>query len=100
MSASNPPDPDPPLTATGWMAVRRASDDGHEWLDVRAFTDETDKELPGWAAANPVIRIAQVIITETPDEDAETEERDEAYERAAARSRADDFAATGGKDWT
>lgn len=25
---------------------------------------------------------------------------DEAYERAAARARSDDFAATGGKDWT
>jgi hypothetical protein len=27
-------------------------------------------------------------------------ERDEAYERAAARDRLDDFARTGGKDWT
>jgi hypothetical protein len=28
------------------------------------------------------------------------EERDEAYERAAARARNNDFADTGGKDWT
>jgi hypothetical protein len=27
-------------------------------------------------------------------------DRDEAYERAAARDRLDDFARTGGKDWT
>ena len=27
-------------------------------------------------------------------------DRDEAYERAAARDRADGFARTGGKDWT
>lgn len=27
-------------------------------------------------------------------------ERDEAYERAAARARNNDFAETGGKDWT
>ncbi len=40
------------------------------------------------------------------DEDGEVhcpaccEERDEAYERAAARDRNDDFARTGGRDWT
>jgi hypothetical protein len=28
------------------------------------------------------------------------EERDEAYERAAAKARNNDFADTGGKDWT
>lgn len=28
------------------------------------------------------------------------DERDEAYERAAARARNNDFADTGGKDWT
>ena len=28
------------------------------------------------------------------------DERDEAYERMAARDRNDDFARTGGKDWT
>jgi hypothetical protein len=28
------------------------------------------------------------------------EERDEAYERAAAKARGNDFEATGGKDWT
>ena len=31
---------------------------------------------------------------------AEPDERDEAYERAAARARNNDFADTGGKDWT
>jgi hypothetical protein len=30
----------------------------------------------------------------------EGRERDDAYERAAARSRNNDFADTGGKDWT
>lgn len=30
----------------------------------------------------------------------EPDERDEAYERAAARARNNDFADTGGKDWT
>ena len=28
------------------------------------------------------------------------DEADEAYERAAARARSNDFAATGGRDWT
>ena len=28
------------------------------------------------------------------------EERDEAYERAAARARSNDFERTGGRDWT
>jgi len=31
---------------------------------------------------------------------AEPDERDEAYERAAARARANDFSATNGRDWT
>lgn len=32
--------------------------------------------------------------------DRQAEQRDEAYERAAARARGNDFADTGGKDWT
>lgn len=36
------------------------------------------------------------MTTELPDEP----ERDEAYERAAARARGNDFAETDGRDWT
>jgi len=35
-----------------------------------------------------------------PECRSEPDERDEAYERAAARARNNDFADTGGKDWT
>lgn len=46
---------------------------------------------------------AEVVDQGERDDDLDEgreDDRDEAYERAAARARGDDFAATGGKDWT
>ena len=40
------------------------------------------------------------VMETAVSEDDEPEPVDEAYERAAARDRADGFARTGGKDWT
>ena len=57
---------------TAYMAIRRA--DGTEYLDVRsvstgretarAYAQKTDHQIPHWAKANPVVRIAQVTIYE------------------------------------
>ena len=59
---------------TGYVAVRKATDDGHEWYDVTTFSgliectrslaSQTDARLRSWANANPVVRIATVRIEE------------------------------------
>lgn len=65
------------IKATMYAVVRRADDDGHEWLDTSSLdmlisgtkrrAQETDERIPNWAAANPVIRITTVIVEEDPD---------------------------------
>lgn len=62
------------LTRIDYVAIRRCSDDGHEYMDtrhiwagptvVRWYTDIDDKQNPRWAKDNPVVRIAQIKIEE------------------------------------
>jgi hypothetical protein len=62
------------MKKTAWAAIRKAVDDGHEWIDifsfdvlpegVRKIVDASDKATPHWAKDNPVVRIAEVTIEE------------------------------------
>lgn len=66
----------PLLTTTRLVAIRRCTDDGHEWLDActlapngdmcREAADQVDALIPDWARMNPVVRIARVTLTEEP----------------------------------
>ena len=63
-----------PLTSLAYVPVRRCQDDQHEWLDLadlglspdqaREKAATLDRLIPAWAAANPVVRIARVTLTE------------------------------------
>jgi len=78
------------------------------------MTDEKDETARDtYAVARDALVSAAAEASETFGDDALEEyaqqqraadvdepERDEVYERAAARDRADGFAKTGGKDWT
>jgi len=57
-----------------YVAVRLATDAGYEWMDLSSISGSrevtghnanlTDKQIPDWATANPVQRIAKVEIHE------------------------------------
>jgi len=57
-----------------WGAVRRSRDNGHEFMvsdemsanrDIaRQKADEAAKQIAGWHAANPVVRMAQFEVKE------------------------------------
>lgn len=58
----------------GYAAIRKATDDGHEWMDMETYgfdhqdvqrrADQQAKNVPGWAKANPIVRISKVVIKE------------------------------------
>lgn len=62
------------VTKTAYAAIRRDIDSGKEYIDIdtveyladmsKAEVHKTDREIPGWAKSNPLLRIAQVQITE------------------------------------
>ncbi len=62
------------LRALGNYAAIRHSDDGHDWIDVgtisgdrqvtKDITTRKNKQIPGWASANPMVRIGRVDIIE------------------------------------
>jgi hypothetical protein len=56
-----------------YVAIRKDTHSGKEWMDistmsgcgdeVRRKADETDKKIPEWAKANPVLRVVEVRCT-------------------------------------
>jgi hypothetical protein len=62
------------LNSIEYAAIRRCSDDGHEWIDTstisgshelaRAEAKQNDDFIVAWAKHNPVVRIAQIKIEE------------------------------------
>ena len=61
--------------------------------------DRPDNDSDGCAARDLDTFDAIVLLLAHSNSDLEPE-RDEAYERAAARARSNDFEDTNGKDWT
>ena len=66
------------LPVDGWCAVRRSAD-GKDWFDVAhsfsGLREEAerkakalDQQLPWWSGANPVVRIARVVVRQTVEE--------------------------------
>lgn len=55
-----------------WAAIRRT--DGREWIDPSSISglrseaerksSKRDKELAGWASANRVVRISEILLQE------------------------------------
>ena len=62
------------VSITVWAAIRRNTDDKHEFIDLSSvsslcegaveITSKAGKDLPNWTHDNPVRRIVQVTITE------------------------------------
>jgi len=58
------------IESTACAAIRKT--DGREWFDVEQLgilpemaqdkANELDKQIPSWAQANPVQRIAEVVV--------------------------------------
>lgn len=63
------------MRKNAWVAIRKATDSGEEWMDtetlhvfpetVASKVEETNKQIPKWAKAHPVVRIVPVTIVET-----------------------------------
>lgn len=88
----------------GWWVVEFTPGKGY-WPLKGPF--RARREAEDWQLAHLVSAAAEAGETIDPDEleqfaaEKRAEDaRDEAYERAAARARGNDFADTGGKDWT
>jgi hypothetical protein len=62
----------PQMTTTGFIAIRRDTSDGHEWMDTQTFQLTLDGvharleavayHIPCWDAANPVQRIVPCTL--------------------------------------
>ena len=64
------------LSTTVFATVRKSTDDGREWIEgasigllpeiAKRKSDEMDAYIPGWAHANPQVRVAMFRLTEEP----------------------------------
>ena len=63
-------------------------------LDDAPHSDDEVADL------KPLVEQIETVIRQIDYRLNDDPHRDEAYERAAAKARANDFAETGGKDWT
>jgi hypothetical protein len=62
------------VSSENWVAIRRCSDDGHEFMDLNTVSCEREhctmlaerstESNPVWAKANPVVRFSVVDINE------------------------------------
>jgi len=62
-----------PLRKTVYLAIRKSTDDGHEWMDTSTISvlvhqagdiaRRHDREVPQWAVCNPVVRLVRATLS-------------------------------------